>query len=190
MQTIYLVRHGAYENPRNILHGRLPVELSEEGTKQANKLKEYFKYKDISKIYSSAVLRCKRTSEIISDNKIPIIHDKRILEVLSAYQGYWEIDWTQFFSHMDELGGESYKDVQKRMIDFWNEIYKKEPGNFIICSHGDPLYLLMHYLINKPIPKESEPQSALPDYPKQGSAIEVIKKPDGEFDFVFRSELD
>ena len=90
--TIYLVRHCEYENPRGILPGRLPLELSSTGLKQAHAMKEFFLDKQIELIYSSAVVRCKQTSQIISDNKIPINYDKRLLEIFSAYQGYWDPD--------------------------------------------------------------------------------------------------
>ena len=88
-KSIYLLRHCDYDNPKKILPGRLPVPLSSKGIEQANLLKEYFADKSIANIYSSAVERCKQTAQIIADNKIPIIPDKRILETLSAYRAYW-----------------------------------------------------------------------------------------------------
>lgn len=122
MSSIYLLRHCDYSNPRNILPGRLPLELSEKGKEQAEKLKNHFIDKHIGKIYSSAVLRCKQTSEIIAAGSIPIIFDQRILETFSAYQGYWEENWHgtgwHLFSHKKELGGEGLVDLQKRMQIF------------------------------------------------------------------------
>ncbi len=152
MKTIYLVRHAEYENPNNILVGRLPVKLSEAGKQQAQKLATFFKDKNIVQIYSSPVLRCKQTSEIIASNKIPIKHDLRLAETLSAFQGYWEFNWDYFFKHVDELGGETPEDIYKRMLSFWDELDKKSDGDIIICSHGDPLYLLYANLAGIPLP--------------------------------------
>lgn len=124
MPNIYLLRHCDYENPRQILPGRLPLELSESGKKRASQLKEIFKDKSISKIYSSEVLRCKQTAEIIADGKIPIIFDKRLLG-----------------THLD---------VQTRTADFYEEIKKKlgSDENAIICSHGDPLQTIYAHVYN------------------------------------------
>lgn len=101
MNSIYLLRHCAYSNPLNILPGRLPVELSQEGRENALRLKEYFADKNIKQIYSSAVKRCKQTAEIIADHNIPLTFDQRLLETFSAYQGYWESNanntWDHFF---------------------------------------------------------------------------------------------
>lgn len=148
MSNIYLLRHCDYANPRNILPGRLPLELSESGLKRAEQLKNIFKDKNISKIYSSEVLRCKQTAEIVADGEIPVIFDKRLLETHSAYQGFWAKDFGDFFAHIDSLGGETMLEIQSRMINFYEEL-KKSIGadeNVIICSHGDPLQTLYAYI--------------------------------------------
>ncbi len=156
MKTIYLVRHAQYENPRKILVGRLPVPLSEEGIKEAEKLTDFFSDKKIEKIYSSPVVRCKQTSEIIAQSNIQIKEDIRIAETLSAYQGYWEYDWAHFYEMIDIMGGENPQDIQDRMIDFWEDIRDQEKSNIIICSHGDPLYVLYAYLTKLPTPNIQE----------------------------------
>ncbi len=158
MPTIYLLRHCEYSNPRNILPGRLPVELSQTGIAQATLLQEEFAHKNIEKIYSSAVLRCKQTAEIIANGKISVEYDPRLLETHSAYQGFWvenpQTDWNDFFSHKDELGGEGLADIQKRITDFWESVIVNSTGNSIVCSHGDPLMVLQHYLHNKKLPSD------------------------------------
>ncbi|MCB9813125.1 MAG: histidine phosphatase family protein [Pseudomonadales bacterium] len=152
-KNIYLVRHAQYDNPLQILVGRLPVRLSQAGENEARKLQNYFLTKDISKIYSSAVRRCKQTSEIISNSKIPIIYDQRLLETHSAFQGYWEMDWSLFFKNIDDLGGESPDDIYKRVVDFLKSLISdhSEDENIVICSHGDPLCLMYVYFSKKKI---------------------------------------
>lgn len=145
MSQIYLLRHCDYANPRGILPGRLPVELSEAGRARTLELREIFQKLNISKIYSSAVLRCKQTAELVSGGAIPIVYDQRLLETLSAYQGYWlREDWDHFFAHQAELGGETLLDIRQRVVDFYEELIAKlQPEeNVVICSHGDPLQQL------------------------------------------------
>lgn len=151
MTTLYLVRHCAQDNPRHILPGRLPTELSKAGRVQALRLRDYFSDKNIETIYSSAVLRCKQTTEIIAGKTIPIQYDQRLLETFSAYQGYWIEDWKHFFSHIDELGGENNADIQDRIVLFFKETSSVDGKNYIICSHGDPLYFLYQYLTQQPL---------------------------------------
>src|SRR3989344_3439211 len=93
MKTVYLIRHATFSNPSSIVAGRLPLPLSEEGIAQASKLAAYLAEIPLGVIYSSQVLRCQQTAEIIqqtNSNEPPVIFDKRLLETQSAYQGYWE----------------------------------------------------------------------------------------------------
>jgi probable phosphoglycerate mutase len=157
MKIFYLVRHGVYENPLNMQPGRLPVKLSAEGIKQAQRLKAYFADKNIARIYSSPVLRCKQTSEIVSGGKIPIVFDLRLAEVFSACQGMWysgSPDPKEFYNHRKELGGEGFEDLKARMVPCFNEINHKETGNVVICSHSDPLFSLYLAILNRPLTDE------------------------------------
>lgn len=146
MTIVYLVRHTEFENPEGLVAGRMPLQLSEIGIMNAQKLNKYFSNKDISKIYSSFVERCKQTAEIISGGKIPIEYDLRILESFTARQGTKGEGGFDHFGYRHVLGGEDYKVIQKRMVDFWENTNWEEGKNYIICSHGDPLYLLYQHL--------------------------------------------
>ncbi len=185
---VYLIRHAEYANPENIIPGRLPVELSETGIKMAKKLQKYFIDKEISLIYSSRVYRCKKTAEIISSGNILIKFDVRLLEILSAYQGFsfgnCKIDWSYLQKFVDELGGENFDDIQKRVIEFWNEKIVNATKDVIVCSHGDPLYVLIQYLLKEEIVARDTHQ-ALGNYPPKAS-ITIFEKVDEEFKFVDR----
>ena len=156
MRSIYLVRHCDYENPLNIIPGRLPLPLSLAGKEQAKKLAKYFEDKNIQKIYSSAVLRCKQTAQIISQDRIRIEFDKRLLESITAYQGFSfgdkPLDWAEFHKHRDELGGESYVDIWNRTESFFLDVMQKNEGNSIVSSHGDELFILYLVARKKPVP--------------------------------------
>lgn len=180
MPTVYLLRHCEYDNPRNILPGRLPVELSVRGLQQAEKLRYIFADKNISHIYSSAVKRCLQTAQSIADGKIPITFDQRILETLSAYQGYWDENrhdnGYHFFSHKSELGGESLTDLRQRMASFWDELVPRlQPDeNIIICSHGDPLQVLYGYIHDLPLVTEGAEEAEIPGWLEKGKFHQIV----------------
>ena len=176
MPTLYLVRHGEYSNPRTIIPGRLPVELSDVGQLQAEKLRDYFADKQISKIFSSAVLRSKQTAEIIANGRT-VIYDQRLLETLSAYQGYWGPNTHpggfHFLSHQAELGGESMADVYARQKDFWDEVSLTLTGDVIVVGHGDPLACLYEYLEGRPPHPDNAPESQIKGYLAKGEYLAV-----------------
>ncbi len=148
MATIFLVRHTEYSNPAGIIPCRLPLGLSTRGIQQAQRLREFFSIKNISRIYTSPVERCVQTANIISNNKLEIIKDLRLAETFSVCQGESEKpNWKeQLYDKVTELGGESPNDVKDRMIDFWENTNFESGDSYIICSHGDPLYFLYQYL--------------------------------------------
>jgi broad specificity phosphatase PhoE len=182
MPSIYLLRHCEYDNPRNILPGRLPLGLSRIGIEHAKNLQRYFSDKNIKKIHASAVERTKQTATIIANDTIPIQFDQRILETFSAYQGYWDDNWHgtgfHFFTHRDELGGENMEDIQKRMADFWGEITEQIEENIIICSHGDPLLALYSYIHDIPLVSEDVQDEHIPGWLQKGEFIEVVWEQD------------
>lgn len=178
MPSVYLLRHCEYDNPRNILPGRLPLELSDTGRQQAQKLQKYFADRQIGKIYSSAVLRCKQTAECIAGSSIPVAYDQRLLETLSAYQGYWGENQTaagyEFFLHLDELGGENLQTIQKRVGAFWDEVISNLQENIIICSHGDPLMTLYYHIKGLPLPDDNVAEAELQFWLEKGEFHEVV----------------
>ncbi len=177
MPSIYLLRHCEYENPRNILPGRLPLELSESGKIRAGQLASTFEGKNISRIYSSAVERCKQTAEIVSKGTIPVLYDQRLLETLSAYQGFWGENKTEdgfhFFIHRSELGGESLVDIQVRMKSFWEEITQELKDNIIICSHGDPLQVLYSTIHGMNLVDDNDIEENIPGWLEKGEFFEI-----------------
>lgn len=180
---IYLIRHAEYDNSRHILPGRLPVELTEHGIEQAKKMCDFFAGKKIEKIFSSEVLRCKQTSEIISDQKIPITYDTRLLEVLNAFQGYWDMNPHFAYWMRETLGGELNRDVQKRMVDFWESAGFENNKNYIVCSHGDPIYFLYVYLIHEKLRDEVPfgQKIAWPEIYLPMAGIWPVTKKDGNY---------
>ncbi len=177
MTTIYLLRHVKYSNPEDLCAGRLPFELSEEGMADALKLQKYFEDKDITKIYSSQVMRCKQTAETVSNGEISIEFDQRLLETLTVRQGVPHGNNTEnYYGYVHILGGETQQDVFDRVSDFWDSMKWEDNKNYIVCSHGDPLHFLYLHLYHKDLGMELEEGveiSNLPGYPGKGSVRQV-----------------
>jgi broad specificity phosphatase PhoE len=65
-----------------------------------------------------------------------------------------DLDWSHFFTHRNELGGENFADIQRRVVAFFNDLITTPHHNVVVCSHGDPLYLLFLHLKKLPLPNE------------------------------------
>jgi len=199
MITAYFLRHTEYANPTKILHGRLPLPLTQAGQKHAKAIGRYFQDKKIRKIYSSAVYRCQQTAEIVYTSlHVPIKNDPRILEVLFAMQGMTQNEAHEHsdypYTLVPQLGGESIQQVSDRMLDFFQHVVMKQKSNIIVCSHGDPLFFLYCYLKKISLAKVTKDMRSARVivngslYPRKGSILPVSidgkKITVGEFVFV------
>jgi len=183
MSSIYLVRHGEYANPKNIIPARLPVELNDAGREQLAKVRGYLRDKNIAKIFSSPVWRCEQSAEILSDGSLEIEYDLRLAETLTVAQGDdFKGQWIKpFYEQVDKLGGESMLDVQNRMIDFWKSLDFASDKNYVVCTHGDPLQLLHYYMVgNKQLLTEETENDK--NYQPKGSVHPVVVRSATDFD--------
>jgi alpha-ribazole phosphatase len=195
IRRLYFVRHCHYDNPLHIFAGRLPLRLSEVGKRQGEALVAYFSKKTIDAIYSSHVERCSETAALISRGITPVVYDTRLLEVLSAKQGYWELEgnqWATFYGDRETLGGEGFDAVMARGASFLRDILLTDEHDIVICSHGDVLYLMYCWLFKITPLGETENKEAgvTRGYLHKGETREIIIEGDSIRDGeVFVSEI-
>ena len=91
MKTLYILRHGkTIWNKERKAQGRTDVPLSDEGRKEAYKVKEYIESLNIDGIYSSPLKRALETAEIVSQDisyKIFKTDDDLIERSFGHYEG-------------------------------------------------------------------------------------------------------
>ena len=145
--TIYLLRHGDYENPLNIFHGRLPgFPLSTLGLEQARRLGESMADLPITAVYASPLTRTYQTAQAIANiHHLPVQTDDRLMDLVTPLQGkpisYMEsINWSFFRREFIKQGGEKLSQVFSRMDSCIREKAALHPGKHIVfLSHGDPV---------------------------------------------------
>lgn len=157
---IYLVRHCEVENPNHIYYVWLPrFNLSKTGEFQAQKLKEFFANKKIAEIYSSPLLRARRTAKIVAGNK-KVHYSRQLTEAnYKKWQGlsakdrpYKEL--RDYISHPEKINylGEKLAAVQDRMIKEITKLAKRHPGKeIIIVSHADPIISARLFYEGRPL---------------------------------------
>jgi broad specificity phosphatase PhoE len=149
-QTIvYLIRHGAYENPEHLNPGRLPgFPLSSRGKQQIADLAKLLSTEPISSVISSPIERTLETAQIIAKKlNLPVTTDDRLLEVRSPFNGVpgRDVDalaraGTLYTQTYFDQGLERIPEMFHRMDDCIKDIVRKEQGkHVIVVSHGDPM---------------------------------------------------
>ena len=143
----YFVHGTTVDNENGVASGWHDTELSELGRTQAVELKEKIRDSKFDVVYCSDLKRAVDSAKLTFGGSIEIKQDKRLRECNYG-------DFTQKNSEeMDKLtlehvdkpfpNGESYKDVERRVRDFLNDLLKEHTGkNVAIVAHKAPQLVL------------------------------------------------
>lgn len=143
---IGLIRHGLTDwNAVGRIQGQSDIPLNDEGRGQAELLATRLKQESYKWdfVVTSQLSRALETGQIIADElNIPLYDpDSRILEksfgkveglTSAERETLWGKDWDQL-----ELGQEKNEQIQKRALDFMEDIARRFPDkNILVISHG------------------------------------------------------
>jgi probable phosphoglycerate mutase len=164
-RRIYLVRHGEIDcGEEKHYIGITDLPLNDKGRAQADRLKAYFSDIKIDKAYTSPLLRCVQTSEIILEGKT--IEAIRVDELQEINLGKWE---GKSFDYIKDRfpdqykkrgmnidcfippGGESFKQLQERVMPVFDEIIRSSDGNILIVAHAGVNRVIISKLMSFPL---------------------------------------
>ncbi len=141
---ILVTRHGQTDwNVEKRIQGRTDIELNNKGIEQAYQTKENLENEKIDLIICSPLKRAKQTADIINkDRNIPIIYDKRLLEICYGenegrlhddfdYDGFWSIVNTHEYKDAENVN----KFIQ-RVHNFLNDLKNRKEENILIVTHN------------------------------------------------------
>jgi isoleucyl-tRNA synthetase len=156
--TFYFSRHGEARTNVEGINSCWPekevYDLTGAGVARAEHLARAIKEKGgVDMIFASDILRTKHTAEIIGKALgVPVVFDERLREYnLGVYNGRPYGEFGAAFPEVSRWikgpeNGETWTDIQSRMISFIKETDKKYQGKkILVVSHGDPLWLVQKY---------------------------------------------
>ena len=159
---LYLVRHGETQmNVDKLYYGWTDCPLNENGERQAEKLKEFFKTVPLDKIICSSLLRASSTAEKINEGKnIPIFKEDDFRELhFGAWEGkdfchikenypeeyrQWAKDWQGFAIPEGEAFSVFYERVTNRLQQLISE--EEENSSILLVSHNGVMSAMLCYL--------------------------------------------
>lgn len=169
---LIIVRHGqSVGNLTRRFLGRTDLDLTETGVKQARLTGEFLKNEQIDAAYSSPLRRALDTCrEIVAFHPgLEIETEPRIAEI---YAGKWEnMPFTEVAENYEHdfriwkedignavcTGGESLKDVYKRVSDALKDIVRKNAGKTVLLtSHGAAIRSMTTFISGLPVERMKE----------------------------------
>lgn len=155
MTVIGFVRHGVTAwNKEGRAQGNTDVPLDDEGIEMAHRVAERLSKEQWDVIYTSHLIRAKKTAEIIADKMpgVELVEDVRLREFGGGLvEGTteeerikkWGKDWREH-----DMGFEPDESIISRGMESIDEITKKHPGKrVLVVSHGGIIKRLVGELI-------------------------------------------
>ena len=142
------------------------VWLNEEGILQAEKLGHHLKNHKISHAYSSPLKRAIHTAEKILQHHPEaefVVVDHLDEQNLGAAETMPKHIWKEIKKKSTDPWhlfksekGESYSELQERVVNFFNGLLEKHESEdtILIVSHGGTLGVLMLHILEKPLAEE------------------------------------
>lgn len=156
--TIYLIRHGQSEgniNEKVMIQGQTEFPLTKEGEDQVKKLSKELSDIEFAAIYSSDLIRTKRTAEIIAEEKKMAVIATHLLREnkVGRFEGELEKDLREEFEKLREIkyslpkperdkfrfdeNSESTEEILGRLIPYLRELALAYPGkNILVITHA------------------------------------------------------
>lgn len=156
--TFFFARHGEAESNIHGVHSNYPetqaYPLTENGKQQAKNMAESIKaLGGVDLIFASDIFRTQMTAEVASKILgVEIKYDERLREYnLGVFNGKRLEEFHKEFPEVRRWreapeGGETYGQLQSRMLDFVSELNAKYNGKkILVVTHGDVIWLLNQY---------------------------------------------
>lgn len=158
MTYIYLIRHcEAMGNLKRVFQGSTDCDISETGAKQLEYLKERFKNIRIDAVYSSPLIRARKTAEaaafgkgleIITRQNLTelcggVVEGRPFQEAFNSIPGLADT-WNNHPQDFAPEGGETMRNAYVRIYDEITELVRINRGKTVAAvSHGGVLRCLM-----------------------------------------------
>lgn len=161
---ILLARHGVTPTTGQVLPGRAPgLHLSETGQEQAGQVAERLAGLPLTAVYTSPMERARETAAPTATafDLSPVICEG----LLECEFGEWTGAKISELAKLSEWktvqqapstfrfpGGESFPEMQDRMVGALADIAARHPGEVVACfSHADPIKAVLAHLAGTPL---------------------------------------
>lgn len=162
MITLYLVRHiPTMRNQNGIFMGREDCDIiCPFDYNRVVALRNDLSGVDTRKVYSSPLIRCKKTAKIVFPNAEVVIDDRLIEKDLGDWGGKSKKsvkeEYPEYFDETGHLNlslcppnGEEYDEFKKRIVDYVNDmLIYNDDKDIIVFTHGGVIAAILKIFTN------------------------------------------
>jgi alpha-ribazole phosphatase len=156
---LYLIRHTCVAIERSICYGQSDIALADTFQTELLEIQQKLTFNADCIIYSSPLKRSLQLAKAIFPLVRPIT-DARLMELNF---GNWELkkwtevdkqeldNWMDDFVNVPCTGGESYNDLYKRCVSFFNQCIQEPHQQVVVVSHGGVIRSILSFVLQIPL---------------------------------------
>jgi probable phosphoglycerate mutase len=163
--TLYLVRHGdSRQDDVKRYIGQTDPPLNARGRAQARSMRQQLADIPFRRIYCSDLRRCRETARIIGGPQGKSLRPRKALReiALGAWDGLPMAEIRQRYPSEYEKrgreildyrppGGESFADLEKRVLPAVLEVLKREQGPILMVGHAGVNRIVLCHVLQRPL---------------------------------------
>ena len=186
LPVIYFIRHGVtHANVRGLMSGNTETDLTPQGISQAQSSGVFLGQFPILRFFVSDLRRTRQTWQALGLN-LPVSFDARLREInfgqlenLPYKEKPKDLNFEALYYHrsLRYPAGDSFLDIQSRLVSFIKDCLEGQPGPVGIVAHGTVGRALLLQTASS-----CQPQDIFPLELKNG---EVLRIADGRFERLF-----
>jgi alpha-ribazole phosphatase len=159
-KEIIFIRHSSLAVPRGVCYGFTDIDVSSNFSMEADWLKRTLSAFNPGVVVSSPLQRCMKLAVEVFN--APIIVDDNLKEV---NYGDWEGEkWEDIGVEGDNLwmyqninnrppNGESFNELQARVIEVFDDISKNNQDKIVVVCHGGVIRSVLSHILSTPLAK-------------------------------------
>jgi alpha-ribazole phosphatase len=156
---LYLIRHTRVAIEKSVCYGQSDIALADTFQTELMEIRQKLTLNPDCVIYSSPLQRSLQLATAICPPVQPIT-DERLMELNF---GNWELkkwaelnkqeldDWMNDFVNVPCTGGESYTDLYKRSVAFFNQCIQQPHRQVLLVSHGGVIRSILSFVLQVPL---------------------------------------
>jgi alpha-ribazole phosphatase len=161
--NVTLIRHTALQVPQGICYGQSDVDVAATFFAEVETLKSKLANMQFDAIYSSPLQRCTKLADALQGTLNMASYGVHP-NLSELHFGDWEMqawddiprdvfdEWAHNYAHIAPPNGETFSQMQQRVLDFLAEAQLQHAGQEIaIVTHGGVIRALIAHVLNMPL---------------------------------------